>query len=212
MNHPIIVRSGLLVHKGGEMASQLASMWPDNMSGTDVVLRVANSKIQDEENPNITEVKCHKFILAARSPVFETMFTIPMKEKATNIVHFPTIHPDTLMVFLKFIYTGRVDPTDVDMALLDMANQYDIGALHDYCALVMCRHLTIKNAVNIYLAAMAYRSNSLAQAALDFITIYFPKVRKTKDWKQNQGAKLSEMFAHTLSKRPRRALFSFHDS
>ena len=213
MNHALIFRSEALLHKGGEMASQLAAMWPDNMSETDIVLRVPNSKNPAEENstmPNFIEIKCHKFILAARSPVFEAMFTNPMKERATNIVNFPTLQPDTLMAFLKYIYTGRVDPTDVDMPLLDMANQYDMGDLHDFCALVMRRHLTVKNVVSLFLAAKAYRSNSLAQAALDFISSNYRQVKKTREWKQSQGADLSEMFAHTLSTRPRQhVLFTF---
>jgi len=213
MNHQLVFHSEVLLHKGGEMASQLAAMWPDNMSETDITLRVANSNNSAEENPTLTnfiEIKCHKFILAARSPVFEAMFTTPMKEKATNIVNFPTIHPDTLMAFLKYIYTSRVDPADVDMPLLDMANQYDMGDLHDFCALVMRRHLTVKNVVSLFLAAKAYRSNSLAQAALDFITSNYRKVKKTREWIKNQGPDLSEMFAHTLSTRPRQhVLFSF---
>jgi len=47
-----------------------------------------------------TEVRCHRFILASRSPVFHAMFCGSLPEK--DVVEIPDIEPDVLRKAVRF--------------------------------------------------------------------------------------------------------------
>ena len=51
--------------------------------------------------------KCHKNILASRSPVFKAMFNSEMKEKKTGSVAIKDMTPEVLESLLAYIYTGH---------------------------------------------------------------------------------------------------------
>ena len=184
---------------GGQMQSNLASMWAPKMIGTDVVMRLPNSKAKDSDTAHVTEFQCHKFILAARSNVFKGMFSHQMKETLTGYVDMPKMHPSTLKAVLRYIYTEQVNEKDVDLHLLAAAEQSDLEELKDTCATELSNQLTVKNATYVFVQAKMYRSETLAKAALDFIAENYPKVKKSDSWKEYQDPELFEMFAETLA-------------
>jgi len=56
-----------------------------------------------------TEVRCHRFILASRSPVFHTMFCGSLPEK--DVVEIPDIDADTLRKVVRYVSPlAEVDP------------------------------------------------------------------------------------------------------
>ena len=184
---------------GGQMQSNLASMWAPKMVGTDVVMRLPNSKAKDSDTAHATEFQCHKFILAARSDVFKGMFSHQMKETLTGYVDMPKMHPSTLKAVLRYIYTEQVNDKDVDLHLLAAAEQFDLEELKDTCATELSNQLTVKNATHVFVQAKMYRSEILAKAALYFIAENCPKVKKSDSWKEYQDPELFEMFAETLA-------------
>jgi len=54
-----------------------------------------------------TTFRCHKAILAARSPVFDAMFSGDFIENTTNTVEIKDIHANTMKHFLDFLYAGQ---------------------------------------------------------------------------------------------------------
>ena len=80
------------------------------------------------------EFHCHKVILAGRSPVFETMFSVEMKEKTDNQVIIKDMDADTLHEMLRYIY-GRKDLNLGENAtdLLVAAEKYDLKELKQIC-------------------------------------------------------------------------------
>ena len=53
----------------------------------------------------------HRSLLSARSPVFAAMFASGMKEAETGQVRIEDVDPTTFQQFLKFLYTGMVEPS-----------------------------------------------------------------------------------------------------
>ncbi|KAH9374907.1 hypothetical protein HPB48_000884 [Haemaphysalis longicornis] len=58
------------------------------------------------------EIKAHRNILAARSPVFAAMFEHDMREKLESRVDITDVDYDTMLQVVRFIYTGRTPKTD----------------------------------------------------------------------------------------------------
>ena len=52
------------------------------------------------------ELRAHKVVLSARSPIFAKMFEVDMKEKSTNKVKIDDIEPEILEKMLVNVYTG----------------------------------------------------------------------------------------------------------
>lgn len=59
-----------------------------------------------------TDIKAHRLILAARSPVFKAMFEHEMQEEAQGIVEIDEIEPSVMRDLVAFLYTGEcsLDP------------------------------------------------------------------------------------------------------
>ena len=71
------------------------------------------SLLSSEEFSDVTlvvgseELKVHRLVLSARSPVFNTMFQVDMREKSTNRVEITDIELPVVQEMLTFIYTGN---------------------------------------------------------------------------------------------------------
>lgn len=58
------------------------------------------------------EEGAHKVVLAAASDAFAAMFEQPMQECRSGKVELRSVRKATMRVFLRLLYTGRVDPQD----------------------------------------------------------------------------------------------------
>lgn len=74
----------------------------------------------------------HKFMLAARSRVFQAMFESDMSESRTGIVEIDDVEPDIFRQFLRFVYTGQLDGP-LSPALRYVAHKYDVSTLEALC-------------------------------------------------------------------------------
>ena len=66
----------------------------------------ANSTHAHSES--IKEIKAHKVLLAARSPVFESMLTNGMIESSSNVIEVSDIDYEVMKEMIGFMYTGFV--------------------------------------------------------------------------------------------------------
>lgn len=79
-------------------------------------------------------VGAHRFILSARSPIFEVMFESELNnESPTRIIHMEDVDPATFRFFLQFIYTGIIDPSADKEELYALADKYFVNTLEDFC-------------------------------------------------------------------------------
>ena len=82
---------------------------------------------------NKREFRGHKAIFAAQSPVFAKMFQSDLEESKSNPVDITDIVPRVFEQFMKFIYTGKVDPAGEEMCdeLLVVADKVTIVSFSD---------------------------------------------------------------------------------
>lgn len=78
----------------------------------------------------------HRFVLSARCPVFAAMFNSGMKESLTGSVRIEDIDPDIFCDFLRFLYTGMLEPSAINKKLFAVADRYQVEALMNLCKTV----------------------------------------------------------------------------
>lgn len=104
------------------------------------------------------EIKAHKVVLAARSPVFRKMFATKMKESNSNEVVISDISYDTFEEMLFFIYSGNITsdfPTLV-MDLFAASHKYQLEDLKKLCGTEISENLSEENAAAVLEFAEIY--------------------------------------------------------
>ena len=94
-----------------------------NRSGTDFEV-VAEEK----------KFPVHKYILAARSPVFADQFSKePLNQDASKTMKIKSSRIGSMETFLKFIYTGELDSPVKDDQLMHLAKIFRVKTLESLC-------------------------------------------------------------------------------
>ncbi|RZF37282.1 hypothetical protein LSTR_LSTR005614 [Laodelphax striatellus] len=129
-------------------------------------------------------LKAHKAILAARSPVFAAMFEHDMEEKQKNTVVIQDIEYHVFKEVIRFIYTGKVQNLD-SMAddLLAAADKYALDRLKVMCEEALYLNLCIENAADTLTLADLHNAAQLKQQTVDFINLHAQHVTETDGWR-----------------------------
>ena len=174
--------SGILVPGGNEEASArkcLEDMGNLFNAGkfTDVTI-----VCQDEGK----EFKCHKAILAGRSPVFEAMFSHSMKETQENKVTVEDIDADTFEAMLMFMYSGKVKNLQKEKAakLLAAGEKYQMLDLKLRCEESLSINLKVDNVLDVLVTAYLHNASSLQSLAMKFIAENAKEVSAQKGWRE----------------------------
>ncbi|CAL4991234.1 unnamed protein product [Urochloa decumbens] len=129
----------------------------------------------------------HKYILAARSPVFMAdLFGPPGKENAAH-VRIDGIEPRVFRALLHFIYTDTLpdqavnegdDGDKVAMAqgLLVAADRYGMERLKSICGDVLCNHIDARTAMPLLQLADSHGCRRLKEACIRTIKDLLAKV------------------------------------
>ena len=144
------------------------------------------------------EIKAHKAILSARSPVFRAMFKHDgFKEQQENLVRITDHDPKAVKEMLKFIYTGEA-PKLKEMVhdLFCIADQYQIERLKQLCEKQLWKDIDVKNVVDTLLLAMTHDLIRLKRRCTRFITDHIAEIMKTKEWEKlkSTNVELADMF------------------
>mmetsp|Transcript_27372 Transcript_27372/g.33410 ORF Transcript_27372/g.33410 Transcript_27372/m.33410 type:complete len:605 (+) Transcript_27372:129-1943(+) len=138
---------------------------------------------------NEKEFKCHKVVLAARSNVFDKMFSLPLSESREKVITIKEVHPDTLEAFLEYLYTDKVDERFLARTtnLLEFANRFDVERLKQYCCAVLCENLTVDNAASLLSFAHGRDCKELKDNILRFISENVKGVIDSEDFRSLDG-------------------------
>jgi len=123
------------------------------------------------------EIKCHKFVLAQNSEVFEAMLTSDMKESKTSQAKVSQFSKETVISFLEYLYTETVtdaktvalirnslnankyiykrpfDEEKLNLELLSMAHMYQVKDLEMDCAQHLKETISDDNVMDIWMEA-----------------------------------------------------------
>ena len=135
----------------------VTKLWTDNFL-TDVTFIVKDK-----------EIKSHKIVLAAASPVFEAMFQEGAEEHGDNYV-IEDIESEVFEEFLRFFYTGQVDNLGgIVSDLLALAERYEVQPLKEICIKHMAENISVDNAIEVLTSAVRFSVAQAKSSALDFI-------------------------------------------
>jgi len=172
-----------------DLGSSLGALL-DSERFADVVLVVGEERIS-----------AHSIILAARSPVFEAMWSTSMQEQENKEVTIEDLDPCAAKRMIRFMYTGSVGPSlnnDCEtVALLEAAHRYQVNVLIEHCVVALSSRLTVDIVAERLMVADLAGLESLRRACLAFITDSTGRVA---------AVQATEGFAQLTKKRPHLAI------
>jgi len=122
------------------------SIWSEELWASAVNRKMTDVEfLVDEET-----FGAHRSLLSARSPVFAAMFTSGMKEASTGQVSIKDIDPITFRNFLKFLYTGMLEPLTVNKELFSVADKYRVETLMELCRSATHMAVDMDSIINIF--------------------------------------------------------------
>ena len=95
-------------------------------------------------------LKCHKFVLVSRSPVFHAMLSNDMKEAKQGFAEVPDFDSDVMKEVLRYMYCNNIEENeDSYESLIFAAEKYQLAKLTDICIDHMIRILSLVNVLDI---------------------------------------------------------------
>ncbi|CAC5403376.1 unnamed protein product [Mytilus coruscus] len=113
-------------------------------------------------------VKAHKYMLASRSSVFNTMFEGSCPEKGEVFV--PDVNFETFKVLLRYIYSDLLDPSlDNMQEVLYIAEKYMLSTMKDECSNQLVSSIETSNAHLVFDVASNFNLQSVKSKTLEHI-------------------------------------------
>ena len=126
----------------------------DESKREDVIAEYVLNMYESESFLDVTlkchdgNVKAHRCILAAASPVFAVILGGEMKEATMRTVELSNTSVTTARAFIAFIYTGIVTTYKSLGDLLRMAYKFECEALIQYTAFKLLEEASVENVVD----------------------------------------------------------------
>lgn len=129
--------------------------------------------------------KCHRFMLASRSPVFAAMLANEaMVEAQTGQILIKDMSSETIQNFIMYLYTDNVEDDGVSLDLLMMAEKYDMTMLKKECESRLCETVGPENCVSAYVHGYLLNCQSLKDAGYAKLKEHFKtNVQDSESWK-----------------------------
>ncbi|KAL5704388.1 hypothetical protein ACHQM5_022826 [Ranunculus cassubicifolius] len=169
--------------------------------------RMLDESIHADVTINTSEgtLRAHKAILAATSPVFQSMFLHDLKEKESSIIDIDDMSLESCSSLLSYIY-GTIKQEDFwkhRLALLGAANKYDIRDLKDSCEESLLEDINSGNVLERLHEAWLYQLEKLKKGCLmylfDFGKIYDVRDEINGFFRHADRELMVEMFQEVLT-------------
>ncbi|KAJ1276442.1 hypothetical protein BS78_05G214800 [Paspalum vaginatum] len=149
-----------------DLQRHLGDLLADKVVGGDVTFEVGGE-----------EFMAHKYVLAARSPVFKAALFGTMKESAATRIKIDDMEPRVFQAMLHFIYTDsvlddqidRADRTMVAQHLLVAADRYGLERLKLVCEDMLCSCMDTSTAVSTLVLAEQHGCRGLKEFCFRFL-------------------------------------------
>lgn len=141
------------------------------------ILNALEEQLEKQEFSDVTlvascgkELPAHKFVLAARSPVFLAMFTNDMKEMTENSVVIKDLDYDSIKEMLRFMYVGKVENFDnVSGGILEAQDKYQIDGLKELWEEHFFANINVDNVLDLLALSIRYEIDKIQFLAEKFI-------------------------------------------
>lgn len=124
-------------------------------------------------------------VLAARSPVFRTMFNnIRFSEAKDGRVKIEEFSASVVQKLLDYIYTGRMNNLeDEALNLLAAGHKYCIEGVQNLAQEELIKQIDEDNVCDLLISADLYEAQMLKQQCIAFVAQHRAQVIKTGGWK-----------------------------
>ena len=138
---------------------------------TDIMINAADGSIG-----------AHRAILAARSPVFCSMFSHNLKEKELSAIDISDMSIEACHAFLNYLY-GNIKYEEFlphRLSLLHAADKYDIADLKEACHESLLEDIDSKNVLERLQSATLYQLPKLKMSCMRYL-VKFGKIFEIRD-------------------------------
>jgi len=145
------------------------------------------------------EFPCHKFILSARSSVFEAMFSHDTREHLQNRVDIKELDVKVVEDMIHYIYSGKV--TELESKAVDLvtaAEMYDLKELKQMCATSLCNSIRNDNVLDMLVLAETFDLPEVRRMSLEFTANHKMEI-VNQDWRiklANYPAIIADMYEY----------------
>uniref|UniRef100_A0A915DSV2 BTB domain-containing protein n=1 Tax=Ditylenchus dipsaci TaxID=166011 RepID=A0A915DSV2_9BILA len=145
--------------------------------------RHSDFKIICQNGKETKEIKVHKLVLSARSPVFSAMLESHTEEAQSGQVVYDDIDFEVMVDMLFFCYSGRSNSLQsMALDLLVVADRFQLIGLKNMSDQVLRNGLNAENVCRNLVIADMHNSNGLKADAIRFITQHSNLVIETEGW------------------------------
>ncbi|XP_021287538.1 BTB/POZ domain-containing protein At1g55760 [Herrania umbratica] len=133
-------------------------------------------------NASDGSIGAHRAVLAARSPVFHSMFSHNLKEKELSTINISDMSIEACQAFLSYIY-GNIKHEEFlthRLALLQAADKYDIADLKEACHESLLEDIDTKNVLERLQNAALYQLPKLKSSCMRYL-VRFGKIYDIRD-------------------------------
>ncbi|CAN0900884.1 BTB/POZ and TAZ domain-containing protein 1 [Linum grandiflorum] len=131
-------------------------------------------------------IPAHTAVLAAASPVLESIIDNPPKHRSSDrIIPILGVPCDAVIVFLRFLYSSRCGEDELGkfgMHLLTLSHVYLVPQLKQRCAKALGHNLDIQNVVDVLQLARLCDAPELYLKCMKLVSTNFKSVEKTEGW------------------------------
>uniref|UniRef100_A0A453S4C1 BTB domain-containing protein n=3 Tax=Aegilops tauschii subsp. strangulata TaxID=200361 RepID=A0A453S4C1_AEGTS len=179
----------IATNNGTESSS---SIWPNegmvqgvaSKSTLGCLSRMLTESIHTDVTINTTDgvLKAHKSVLAACSPVFESMFIHDLKEKESSTIDIGDMCVESCSALLGFVY-GTIRQEQFwkhRLALLAAANKYGLGEVKACCEESLLEDISSGNVLERLHVAWLYQLERLKKGCLAYLFV-FGKIYDVRD-------------------------------
>ncbi|CAD6186161.1 unnamed protein product [Caenorhabditis auriculariae] len=133
------------------------------------------------------ELRVHKAVLAARSPVFLAMLShTDTNEAKTGVLTISDMDYDVAHEMVSYIYCGKTskDISEIATDLLIAADKYRLEELKSHCEKYLAENLAPENACTLLILGDVYGAPRLRARAVHFILRHPKQITSTSGWEE----------------------------
>uniref|UniRef100_A0A158QP50 BTB domain-containing protein n=1 Tax=Haemonchus placei TaxID=6290 RepID=A0A158QP50_HAEPC len=131
------------------------------------------------------EIRAHRAILAARSPVFQAMLMHELTNETKSVMlEISDLDYDVVYELVYYIYCGRCQKEIGDIAtdLLIAADKYRLVELKNHCEKFLVENLANENVCQLLILGDLYNAERLQERAVQFILQRPKYITSTPGW------------------------------
>ncbi|ELU17122.1 hypothetical protein CAPTEDRAFT_144920, partial [Capitella teleta] len=134
--------------------------------------------------PDHSTIRCHKVILMAASPFFETMFQSGMKEGVDRVVRLKFSDSVTIKMLVDFIYSGEIDVDGDNVQTIVAASEFLLlKDLKTHCEKFLADKVNSSNCIQLIKFCQRFNLEKLNEIAQRCIRLNFQEVVALPEFK-----------------------------